>query len=399
MRKGAVLGVLVAWSLACAGAGGDGEVPADAPPADGVGEVAPVPDDGTTASLLWLAEEGGACALKTQVIHSEPRTLASLGGKCPEAWQISVPPAAVHYMVYGPDHAWLVEHSGVRQLEGTKDGIQMMASDGTDIYACGEPAVEAKTDEEGNFTWVLDGKTYTYQSDLGAELIRRFKLGPKGWVEDKVGPIGLSEGMSSSSCWVLEGWPEGNVDLSPSLEPAESEWRDARDAELDPLKAIDDGPWHISQQGGVATRSEWLEGLIFFKPVVSRPSETAPWAPVPELTDKGGAATYDVHGPFLLINTMEKGIVRDVRTGQDVWSSTERAVFWREGLEGLEPPEGAPEAGEPTGDAALGEEPEGEEPAPGTPPGPQPPSKIKSKVGKGGKVKGKVKAKAPGAAP
>jgi hypothetical protein len=394
----ACVGMLAgAWSLACAGPGGDGEVPVDAP----VDAPVPAPEgEEATAALLWLAEEGGDCALKTQDLPSgEPRTLVSLGGACPESWRIAVSPDVPRTIVYSSDHVWVVEKGKVHEAGGTKDGIDQIASFGDHIQACGEPDVQPVVDEQGVHKWTLDGKTYEMQPEQGATLARSFLLSTKGWVQEKVEPVALYEGMYPPYCDGISGWYD-SADLSPERETEEGEFREATEEESAALQALDAGGWHISQQGGIAVRTEWLEGVVFSSPVASRPSPSAPWTVVPELGKGSGGTGYDVSGPFLLINAEDKAVVRDVRTGKDVWTDPGSAIFWREGVSLPElSGEGAGEPEEPAAGEPEGEEPEGEEPEPGSTPGPRPPSKVKSKVGKGGKVKGKVKAKAPGAEP
>jgi hypothetical protein len=398
-------GVLAgAWSLACAGPGGDGETPEDAPVPEGAGEGEPAEAGDAEASLLWLAAEDGACALKTQDLPSgEARTLVSLGGACPERWRIAVSRDVPRTIVYSSDHVWVAENGKVYEAGGTKDGIDQIASFGDHIQACGEPDVQPVVDEKGVHKWTLDGKTYEMQPEQSATLARSFLLSTKGWVQGSVEPVALYEGMYPPYCDGISGWYD-SADLSPERETEESEFREATEEESAALQALDAGGWYISQQGGIAVRTEWLEGVIFSSPVASRPSPSAAWTVVPELGKGSGGTGYDVSGPFLLINAEDKAVVRDVRTGKDVWSDPGSAIFWREGisLPGL-PGEGGAEAPDDAGAEEPGDgvEPGGEEPEPepGSPPGPRPPTKVKSKVGKGTKVKGKVKAKAPAAQP
>lgn len=394
MRAGWIgVGVVACgWSLACAGPGGETTIDA---PVDG-SETTDAPTDATppeagdeTVTLTWLAEEEGKCTWKRQdVPGGEPTTLASLEGTCPKEWRIAAPPAASHIVIYGPRQTWVVDKSGVRSVAPAKDDIDLVATDGETIWGCSEVGGDA-TDKDGVLSWVFQGKTYTVKDEgVGGVLVRNVTLGEEGWVEKNIVAKALHEGEGAPHCDWTDGWPQATKHITAAADPDEVEFREATDAEREQLKPFEDGSWHLSKQGGVASRTEWLEGLLFLSPVVSRSAESAPWTPVPEL-GKTGDAHYDVSGPFLLINTATGSLLRDVRTGTDVWTAPVAAVFLRKDVPMPEMPSPiAAEPGEPS-------EPE-EEPATDGAVTPKPrhtPEEIRERKAK---MKAKMKAKVGG---
>lgn len=385
-----------AGGLACSGLGGGDATDADGAgegegdgEGDGVADPEPLPPG--TFAVWWLQEVDGSCVWKEQLlgpIAADELELAKLPGPCPVAWRIGPPTGGGdRIVVYGDDKGYVLGQGKIVPFRPIVDRFPLVVVDGPEVLACGDvEGAEVETGSDTHYAWKLDGKTYEMDSDSPTSpvLVRTWALEASGWVERRVAPMETYEGMSAPWCDSLEGFPSGAAEVRPDADPLSdgTGWREPTDAERPALDALSSGQWSVLDDGSLAVRTEWFEGLLFSRPVVMR--QGSGWQTVLTEDTEGGA--FALHDTWLLVDRPTGAALYDLKAGAQTFSAPAVAVF-APSLDAAPP---LPPLGTPVD--ALPPEPA---PDPSASPRPSPrPAPVRAKA-KGKAKAGKHKAKAP----